>query len=99
MRDIRLAYEDAVRIQADIMARNPGAIVAGDAAALGGQPPAYYAPASLAVYTTAARPAASVGNEGTLIRVKDASSPEQVQVCVTTSAGAYEWVVVALASS
>ena len=84
----------------DIALRNPGPVsVAEDANALGGETPAYYAQAQAPQYTTAARPAASSANEGMLIRVKDPASPEQVQVCVTTSAGGYEWVIVAMASS
>lgn len=100
MRDIRQGYADALAIEMELRYRNPGPVaVAEDANALGGEGPTYYAPAQAPQYTTAARPAASSANEGMLIRVKDTSSPEQVQVCVTTSAGAYEWITVALASS
>jgi hypothetical protein len=54
--------------------------------------------AALQQYTTASRPAAGATYAGALIRVKDTSLPEQVQCCMETSIGTFEWVVVALAS-
>lgn len=53
----------------------------------------------VSAYTSGTLPAAAAGNYGLLVRVKDANAPELVKICITTSAGAYEWVVVAQSSA
>lgn len=50
-------------------------------------------------FETATLPTADATWLGRLVRLKDAGAPEQILICITTSGGAYEWVVVALASS
>ena len=50
-------------------------------------------------FTTATRPAAAADQAGRIIRLKDPGTPEQLQVCITTSGGGHEWVTVGLASS
>jgi hypothetical protein len=55
---------------------------------------------ALPVYTTATRPTAAAGNRGYLIRVKDASASEQLQVCLLNSDGStYSWTIVAMSPS
>lgn len=80
-----------------------GDSVVDDSERLGGQLPAYYALAShthvVSQYTSGSRPAANSSTAGTFIRVKDASSPEELQFCLTTSSGSYEWIIVGIASS
>jgi hypothetical protein len=51
----------------------------------------------IAEYTTAGRPVPSA-TAPQLIRVRDVGSAEQVQICLRDSTGAYEWVVIGIAS-
>jgi hypothetical protein len=51
------------------------------------------------VYTLKNRPTASAESEGWLIRVKEPKSPGKVYVCLATSTGLYEWVLIASASA
>lgn len=56
----------------------------------------------LLVYTLATRPAATVGNRGTIILLSDAGyqgGADVIQTCVKTSGGSYEWIDVGMASS
>ena len=47
-------------------------------------------------YTSATRPAASSTYARVLIAVKDALEAEQLQICLETSTGGWEWVTLAL---
>jgi hypothetical protein len=72
---------------------------AGDATNLGGQPASYYGPAQWPTYTTGTVPAAGSSWHRKPITVKDPGGAEQVWVCVQTSSGGYEWLIVGQASS
>jgi hypothetical protein len=51
----------------------------------------------ITVFTTATRPTPGP-DAPKLISVKDAGAPEQLQVCVRRSDGAYEWIIFGIAS-
>ena len=50
-------------------------------------------------FNMASRPVANASAAGVLIRVKEPNRPEEVQICISTSKGAYEWITIGLASS
>lgn len=99
-------------MQTEIIERNPQkaaeayladealvADTATDATNLGGQPASAYGPAQWPTYTTGTAPAAGATWHRKPITVKDPGAAEQVWLCVQTSAGGYEWLIVGQASS